>query len=70
MDVEWDDEKAKENLRKHRVDFADAATVLSDVMAITIPEEATDEERFVTLGIDALGDSWSLRTPGAATGPA
>ena len=55
MDVEWDDEKAKENLRKHGVDFADAVTVLSDVMAITIPEEAADEERFVTLGTDALG---------------
>lgn len=55
MDVEWDEEKAKENLRKHGVDFADAATVFTDPMAITIPDEAADEERFVTLAADALG---------------
>jgi len=33
--VEWDPEKAAENLRKHGVDFADAATVLGDEMALT-----------------------------------
>jgi uncharacterized DUF497 family protein len=53
--VEWDPEKAAENLRKHGVDFADAATVLSDEMALTRSEEGTDESRSVTLGMDALG---------------
>jgi uncharacterized protein len=53
---EWDEEKAEANKRKHGVDFADAATVLGDEMALTIPEEAPDEEdRFVTVGSDALG---------------
>lgn len=47
--------KAKVNLRSHEVDFADAATVLHDESAITISEVHEDEERFVTLGIDALG---------------
>jgi hypothetical protein len=36
-------------------DFADAATVLHDDYAITIPDEGLDEERLVTTGMDALG---------------
>jgi uncharacterized DUF497 family protein len=32
-----------------------AATVLTDDFALTIPDRDADEERFVTLGIDALG---------------
>jgi uncharacterized DUF497 family protein len=41
--------------RKHRVDFADAATVLQDELAITIEDGDPDEDRFVTIGEDALG---------------
>ena len=55
MEFEWDPRKAAVNLRKHDVDFADAATVLHDDRAITIPDEGSDEERFVTIGMDALG---------------
>lgn len=55
MDVEWDFRKAGLNLRKHGVDFADAATVFHDDYAITVRDESTDEERFVTIGMDALG---------------
>jgi uncharacterized DUF497 family protein len=51
---EWDAEKARANLRKHKVDLADAATVLDDEMAITIRDEDPDEDRFVTVGADAL----------------
>ena len=53
---EWDEEKAKENLEKHGIDFADAATVFDDTMALTMPDPTSEEEdRFVTLGMDALG---------------
>jgi hypothetical protein len=52
---EWDSDKAATNRRKHRVDFADAATVFSDEMALTMRDNEPDEERFVTLGMDALG---------------
>ena len=55
MDFEWDRRKATANLRKHGVDFADAATVLHDERALTIRDAHTDEDRFVTLGMDALG---------------
>ena len=55
VDVEWDERKAATNFRKHGVDFADAATVLYDGRAITIRESHTTEDRFVSLGMDALG---------------
>jgi uncharacterized DUF497 family protein len=55
VDFEWDPRKAAVNLRKHRIDFADAATVLHDDFAITIADGNSVEERFVTLGMDALG---------------
>jgi uncharacterized DUF497 family protein len=55
VEVEWDGRKAAINLRKHGVDFADAATVLYDDRAVTIRESSTTEDRFVSLGMDALG---------------
>ena len=39
MEFEWDSRKATSNLHKHGVDFADAATVLYDELAVTIPDE-------------------------------
>jgi len=51
---EWDPKKAAGNLRKHSVDFADAATVLEDEFALTIDDDDPDEKRFVTIGMDAL----------------
>ena len=53
--AEWDPEKAAANLRKHGVDFADAETALHDEMALTRPDDDPEAERFVALGMDALG---------------
>ena len=52
MGFEWDDAKAKSNLRKHRVSFEDAVTVFDDPMAITRddPDHSGDERRFLTMG--------------------
>jgi uncharacterized DUF497 family protein len=49
---DWDPHKAKENLRRHRVSFEQAATVFKDPLAISIfDEEHSDEEdRWLTLG--------------------
>jgi hypothetical protein len=55
MHYEWDPTKARLILRKHGVDFADAATVFSDDLALTISDDDPDEARFVTIGMDALG---------------
>ncbi len=54
MKFEWDSFKAASNLKKHNVDFADATAVLDDDLALTIREHVSGEERFVTLGMDAL----------------
>lgn len=56
IEFEFDPGKARTNLRKHGVSFAHAEQALRDEMAITIEDpDATGEQRFVTLGIDALG---------------
>lgn len=54
MEYEWDRAKARSNVRKHGVDFADAATVFNDDFAITVPGDDLEEERFITIGMDAL----------------
>lgn len=55
MVYQWNRDKAAANLRKHGIDLADAVSVFSDNLAITISDERFDEERFVTIGIDAFG---------------
>jgi hypothetical protein len=52
---EWDPKKAASNFKKHGIDFADAATVFGDELGVTIPDPHAAEERFVTIGADALG---------------
>jgi uncharacterized DUF497 family protein len=54
--VEWDERKATANLRKHGVDFADAALVLYDDLALTTQDPGDyGEERLATVGLDPLG---------------
>ena len=54
MEAEWDEAKARANLHKHGVDFADAVAVMEDELAITIEENHPCDDRFVTLGTDSL----------------
>jgi hypothetical protein len=54
MKYEWDPAKAGANRRKHGVRFTDAVPVFSDPAALTLVDLHTGEERFVTVGIDAL----------------
>ncbi len=55
MKYEWNIDKARGNIRKHRVSFADAVSVFEDSDAITIEDSEQGEERFVTIGMDCLG---------------
>ncbi len=56
MKFEWDARKARLNVRKHGIQFADAVLVLEDDRALTTIEHAADgEERWITLGVDAFG---------------
>jgi len=50
---EWDPRKARRNVQKHGIDFAEASTVLADTLSITIPDpyHSEGEERWVTIGV-------------------
>ncbi len=51
MDFEWDPRKAAANLKKHEVDFANAALVLYDDLALTTKDPGDHEdERFAAIG--------------------
>jgi uncharacterized DUF497 family protein len=52
LDFEWDEKKAKKNLKKHHVSFDEAATIFADPLSVTIddPQHSQDEDRFITLG--------------------
>ena len=54
-DFEWDEAKARSNLKKHGVAFEQAAKVFEDPFAISVFDEAhsADEERWYTLGMSA-----------------
>ena len=53
---EWDAAKATANLRKHGVDFADAATALEDPLCLTMTDpDSNGEERSISVGMDGSG---------------
>ena len=53
----WDRDKAASNIRKHGVDFHEAATAFADPLSITIadPEHSIDEERWLLVGQSVAG---------------
>ena len=55
MDFEWDPAKNEANIEKHGIDFADAVTVFDDLNAVTIDDPDYDEQRFITIAMDAFG---------------
>ncbi len=68
LTFEWDDAKARANVRKHGVRFEEAATAFGDVLSVTVadPDHSLDEDRFILLGMTQQDRLWSLRTPNAA----
>lgn len=57
MTFTWDPAKAEANLRKHGVDFREAATVFNDSWSVAFPDEdhSWGERRYVIIGASALG---------------
>ena len=53
LTFEWDDAKARANVRKHGVRFEEAATAFGDVLSVTVadPDHSLDEDRFILLGM-------------------
>ncbi len=55
MEIEFDPHKAASNLKKHAVDFDEAATALLDPMALVMDDpDAMGEQRLVLLGMSQL----------------
>ena len=52
LEFEWDEDKAKGNLKKHGVSFEEASSIFGDPLALTIPDplHSEEEDRFITLG--------------------
>jgi uncharacterized protein len=52
MKFEWDDNKAKRNLKKHGVSFQEASTVFDDAYSVTLEdlEHSFEELRYIEIG--------------------
>jgi len=55
LNFEWDEKKAKDNLKNHKISFDEATTVFSDPCATTIPDpdHSEYEQRFIGIGTSA-----------------
>lgn len=55
LTFEWDDAKARANVRKHGISFEEASTAFADASALLLDDDdhSEAEERFVLLGMSA-----------------
>ena len=53
----WDPQKAAENVAKHGVSFAEAATIFSNfpIEVFFDPENSADEDRYIAVGFSDFG---------------
>jgi uncharacterized DUF497 family protein len=55
IEFEWNPAKARSNLKKHGVSFAEAQSVFYDDLAVQFYDDSTNnEERFLLLGMSNL----------------
>jgi uncharacterized DUF497 family protein len=52
VDIEWDERKNRLNQNKHRLSFAEAATVFADPLEVAMPDpdHSAREDRFISIG--------------------
>jgi uncharacterized DUF497 family protein len=52
---EWDEVKAEENFKKHKVSFEEAKTIFNDPFSITIPDPQHSEGkyRYIDIGFSS-----------------
>lgn len=57
MTFTWDPNKAEANLKKHGVNFREAATAFDDTLSMTFPDDdhSAGERRFLIIGMSARG---------------
>lgn len=53
LTFEWDEVKARENVKKHKVDFDEGKTIFNDPFLLTYPDvdSSEAEERYVNIGL-------------------
>jgi uncharacterized DUF497 family protein len=54
--IEWDEAKARANLRKHGISFDEAETAFTDDYGLVLPDpdhSSVEEERLILLGMSA-----------------
>jgi uncharacterized protein len=56
MKIVWDENKNRENIRKHNVSFEEAETVFYDPNGklINDPDHSDNEDRFIILGLSKM----------------
>lgn len=54
---EWNEIKAKSNLKKHKVSFEEGKTIFNDPFLFTFPDDrhSVHEDRFINIGFSAEG---------------
>lgn len=56
VSADFDPKKDTANIRKHRVSLSEGDGVLNDPLALTVEDDSAEgEQRFVTVGMNALG---------------
>jgi len=52
LEFEWDERKARENLKKHGISFEEARSAFYDELALVFfdPDHSDEEDRFLLLG--------------------
>jgi uncharacterized protein len=52
---EWDEVKARENLKRHKVPFDEGKTIFNDPFLLTYPDidSSGAEERYINIGLSA-----------------
>jgi uncharacterized DUF497 family protein len=57
MNIAWDENKNRENIRKHGVSFKEAGEIFNDPLHISVLDKRFDyyEERWITIGATKKG---------------
>jgi uncharacterized DUF497 family protein len=54
MEICWDPDKARSNLKKHGISFSEVEELFMDPLAISLEDpDAVKEQRFVVIGMDS-----------------
>jgi uncharacterized DUF497 family protein len=63
---EWDKSKANKNLLKRGIHFADTFAFFDHPNAVTLDDNGSNEQRYITIGMDAFGRILWWSTHGVA----